>query len=85
MNKTVEEVWQEVFEHWEKDPSALTEEEAENFMFWACEVGHKRDYNQALEFRNVEGPAWEELTEEQRQNIRDTNIAHGKAMNDLFK
>ena len=44
---------------------------------------HKQQYEQALKSVDYAGPAWEELTEQQRENIRQTNRDHQKFMNDL--
>lgn len=47
------------------------------------EQWHKQQYEQALASVDHKGPAWEDLTEQQRKNIRQTNLAHQKFMNDL--
>lgn len=44
------------------------------------ELGHKRDYEAALWSAGREGPAWEELTEEQRVRIRQINIENRREM-----
>lgn len=44
------------------------------------EKGHKRDYEAALWLAEKDGPAWEDLTEEQRANIRKINIEHRQEM-----
>ena len=44
---------------------------------------HKQQYEQALEVAERTGPAWEELTEEQRHNIRKINLQHQQFMNSL--
>ena len=47
------------------------------------EQWHKQQYEQALASVDYRGPAWEDLTEQQRANIRQTNLDHQKFMNDL--
>ena len=51
----------------------------------AVERNHKRRYEDALAVSDVAdtAPKWEELTEEQRQNIRNINDEHDKWFNDL--
>lgn len=44
---------------------------------------HKQRYEGALRYAAVEGPAWESLTEEQRENIRRVNRSHDQWMHDL--
>lgn len=45
---------------------------------------HKRQYEQALKFAEVtDAPAWEDLTDEQRENIRAVNNQHQNFMNKL--
>ena len=46
---------------------------------------HKTQYEAALAFSNHEGPAWEDLTDEQRENIRAVNHSHQRFMSILGK
>ena len=51
----------------------------------ASDVWHKKQYEASLRWANVNGPAWEELTDEQRASIRQINIQHQTKMNALGK
>jgi hypothetical protein len=44
------------------------------------EKGHKRDYEAALWLAEKDGPAWEDLTDEQRAAIRQINIEARREM-----
>ena len=46
---------------------------------------HKAQYERVLLGANAEGPPWEDLTEEQRENIRKANNDHARFMDDLGK
>lgn len=46
---------------------------------------NKQQYESALKCAEYEGPAWEDLTEEQRKNIRAINNQHATFMDDLGK
>ncbi len=37
------------------------------------ELAHQREYENALAFMKVEGPSWDDLTEEQRECVRSEN------------
>lgn len=46
--------------------------------------GHKRQYEAALRSADVtDAPAWEDLTDEQRENIRAVNNQHQNFMDKL--
>jgi hypothetical protein len=47
------------------------------------EDSHRREYYGALEFYDREGPDWEDLTEEQRANIREINNQHAREMQEF--
>ncbi|MBY3433555.1 hypothetical protein HFN89_05280 [Rhizobium laguerreae] len=49
------------------------------------EKAHKRDYEAALDWAGEDGPAWEDLTDEQRARIRQANIEHRQAMHAFGK
>jgi hypothetical protein len=44
---------------------------------------HKREYYSALAMYEKTGPKWEELTEEQRETIREENRRYWGEMNQL--
>ncbi len=67
----------------EKDITEYPEEVFKRFCREAVEDHHRREYYWALEFYDHEGPDWEDLTEEQRQNIRETNDAHAREMHEF--
>lgn len=47
------------------------------------EMAHIREYEQALAFSGLDGPKWEDLTEEQRENIREANRQYWQEMKEL--
>lgn len=47
------------------------------------EQWHKQQYEQALASVNYKGPAWEDLSEQQRENIRQANQEYQASMNAL--
>lgn len=61
----------------------LSQENKQRFMDCSVEDNHRRQYYAALGLAGYEGPAWEELTDEQRQNIREENDRYTKDINDL--
>jgi uncharacterized protein YrzB (UPF0473 family) len=50
------------------------------FIRLSAEDGHEREYVSALKFTNVEGPDWNDLTQEQRASIRKLNTVHAQSM-----
>lgn len=50
------------------------------FVKESIEDSYRRDYYATLDWFNLEGPDWEDLTEEQRDNIRQEQIRHARDM-----
>lgn len=71
--------WYNEFPAWDE----MNEKQKSDFIARSIEEGHKRHYYDALEMYKVSGPKWEELTEDQRQNIRDENRRFQREMNDI--
>ena len=51
----------------------------------ASEDGYRWEYYRALEWMNETGPDWEDLTDEQRDNIRQHQREHAQAMQNFGK
>jgi len=66
-----------------KDITEYPENVFKRFCREAVEDGYRREYYGALEFLGQEGPDWEDLTEEQRENIRVKQRDHAQAMHDF--
>ncbi|SRR6056297_849728 len=49
----------------------------------AVEDGYRREYYDALEFMGQQGPDWEDLTKEQRENIREQQRENALDMQNL--
>ena len=58
----------------------MTKAERSLFIEESIEAGHRRQYEGALKLCRRTGPDWDDLTEEQRTRIRDTNREHADAM-----
>lgn len=58
----------------------MTSEEKRAFIRESLERHHERQYLGALELLNRTGPAWADLTEEQRENIREENRRYAREM-----
>lgn len=69
----------------EKDLTDYPKEVLERFIHESIEDSHRHEYYWALEFYDHEGPDWEDLTEEQRENIRETSRAHAREMHEFGK
>jgi hypothetical protein len=61
----------------------MTSAEKQTFIRASSEYHHKSRYEWALEFYDKTGPAWEELTEEQRVNIREENDRYAREMQEF--
>lgn len=46
---------------------------------------YKSRYEEALEFANKIGPPWEDLTHEQRMNVKNEVIRYTIELNNMFK
>lgn len=55
------------------------------FVRESMEDGYRREYYADLRWANVEGPDWEDLTDEQRENIREEQRKHAQAMQEFGK
>jgi len=75
--------WQKLLE--KEGYMGLSEQDKIRFVNCAVEDGHKKEYYLSLEFYQREGPDWEDLTEEQRENIREINRQHAREMQELGK
>ncbi len=62
------------------DWHSMSDEEKQAFIRESAERRHKERYQWALEYFNTTGPAWEDLTEEQRERIRETNRQYDREM-----
>ena len=56
-----------------------------NYLEDLTEYDHRLQYTIALEVAGVPGPAWEELTDEQRRNLRNIHLVQIRAVNDISK
>ena len=74
--------WPERFEAgWEN----MLDDHKKEFIRLSIEDGYRREYHATLEHTGHEAPAWDDLTEEQRINIRQLQREHAQAMNDFGK
>lgn len=64
----------------EKNINEHTKEIFSRFVRESIEDGYRWEYYRSLEFMSQEGPDWEDLTEEQRERIRQTQNEHARAM-----
>jgi hypothetical protein len=53
------------------------------FVKESIEESHKEHYYLALKWAGVDGPKWEDLTEEQKNNVREENRRYQQKMNDF--
>lgn len=44
---------------------------------------HRKEYENAMQIAGVTGPTWDDLTEKQRQSIREENRRYWQEMQDL--
>jgi 1,4-alpha-glucan branching enzyme len=69
--------WPERFEAgWHNIPT----EQRKEFIRLSVEHGYKKDYYASLEWLGVEGPDWEDLSDEQRENIRAESRRYAQDM-----
>lgn len=61
----------------------MSKEERQAFIKESIERHHKQRYMDALEFHGTVGPAWEDLTDEQRENIRQENRRYDREMQEF--
>lgn len=61
----------------------MTEEQKKEFMKESVEENHKSQYYASLKIFDFDGPKWEDLTEEQREHVREENRRYQREMNDL--
>lgn len=73
--------WYENYPKWED----MSQEQKSKFIKQSVEESHKQQYYSALEWAETSGPSWEELTEEQRTNIRETNRQYQQEMHEFGK
>lgn len=69
----------------EKDLMDHPKDVFSRFVKESIEDGHRRKYYDALEFMQVSGPDWEDLTEEQRVTIRQKNDEYAREMHEFGK
>jgi predicted Fe-S protein YdhL (DUF1289 family) len=62
------------------DWHSMTEDEKLAFVRDSVERHHEQRYLAALAFYDRTGPAWEDLTEEQRENVREENRRYDREM-----
>lgn len=67
----------------EKDLMDHPKDVFSRFVKESIEDGYRREYYWALGFYSQEGPDWEDLTEEQRANIRQKCRDNAQEMQDL--
>jgi hypothetical protein len=58
----------------------LPKEMFNRFVRESIEDSYRREYYDALEWLGIDGPDWEDLTEEQRENIRKKKLEQAQAM-----
>lgn len=46
---------------------------------------HRKEYEKALDSAGISGPEWNDLTNEQRENIRNANNQHENFINALVE
>lgn len=83
---TLEDEWQQIgnlinTNGWETLDSNMRK----RFVRLSIERGYIRDYNYALELYERDGPQWYELTDEQRQTVRDLSREHAREMHEFGK
>jgi hypothetical protein len=66
-----------------KELNNLTPENVTTTASERRERTHRREYESALEVAGVKGPPWEDLTEQQRENIRKANQEYWQEMQDF--
>ena len=54
-----------------------------NYLEDLTERDHMLQYNLALEIAGVAGPAWEDLTEHQREDLRNIHLVQIRAVNNV--
>jgi hypothetical protein len=64
----------------EFDWHAMSSDEKQAFIRDSVERHHEQRYLAALEFYDRTGPAWADLTEEQRERIREENQRYDREM-----
>jgi hypothetical protein len=69
----------------EKDLTDHPREVLRRFTRESIEDGYRWEYYRALEWMNETGPDWEDLTDEQRDNIRQHQREHAQAMQNFGK
>lgn len=55
------------------------------FVKESIEDGYRKEYYASLNFMNEKGPDWEDLTDEQRQNIREESDRYAREMQEFGK
>lgn len=55
-------------------------EHKKEFIRLSIENGHMKEYYTALNLMGVKGPRWEDLSDEQRENIRQENNRYQQEM-----
>lgn len=75
--------WLEILK--DTELTAQPKEVFSRFVRESIEDGYRREYYGALEWTGVEGPDWEDLSEEQRERIRETQRKHARAMHAFGK
>lgn len=58
----------------------MTPDELKQHIVQATEAAHRREYESALALSGRQGPAWDDLTEEQRAAIREENRRYQREM-----
>jgi hypothetical protein len=61
----------------------MTPEQIKQAVKVGKDLGHRREYENALAVAGRTGPDWNDLTEEQRERIREHNREFWKDMHDL--
>lgn len=67
------------------DFRAMSPEERKAWMQEAAEREYKRNYEATLSWLGETGPAWEDMTEDQRSNIRAEIDRHAQEMHEFGK
>lgn len=61
----------------------MSTEHRKEYVRLSIEHGHIKEYYAAQEWMGQDGPRWEELTEDQKEYIRNENREHWAYMNKL--
>lgn len=73
--------WYDSWPEWHE----MSDEQKSAFIKESINQSHKREYEWALELTGASGPAWEDLTQEQRDNVGKQVRAYNQEMREFGK